>query len=229
MKRSLSLACMLASTLGAGALAQSPAEPPSAPGTSTPGATASSSVPSKIAVIQFEGVVAQTNEGQRAFAELNAKYQPRQQQIQQQSQEIDTLKKQLQSAGETLSEADRQLRLRTIDDKEKALQRSVEDARNDFSTEMNEKFSAIAQKVAAVMAKYAQDNGYTLVLDAGSAQSQSPILWAAQSTNISEAIVQAYNKQSGVPPQPASAPAAPRPSTTTTTPRTPTHRTTTSH
>ncbi len=206
MKRSLSLACLLASALGATALAQSPtaAEPPSAPGAPVASAPAG---PTKIAVIQFEGVVAQTNEGQRAFAELNTKFQPKQQQIKQASDEVDSLKKELQSAGDKLSESEKASRVRTIDEKEKSLQRNVEDARNDFSGEMNEKFSTIAQKVASVMQQYAQKNGYTLVLDA-SAQ-QSPILWASEATNISEAVVQAYNTQSGVPAQP-NAGAAPR-------------------
>jgi outer membrane protein len=210
MKRSLSLVCMLASTLGASALAQASApsqtaaEPPSAPGAAA--ATTAPAGPAKIAVIQFEAVVGQTNEGQRAFSELNTKFQPKQQQIKAASDEVDTLKKDLQTAGDKLSDPERQTRLRTIDEKEKSLQRNVEDARNDFSGEMNEKFSGIAQKVAGVMTQYAQQNGYTLILDAGSQQQQqSPILWAAESTNISEAVLQAYNKQSGVPPQPAGA------------------------
>lgn len=229
MKRSLSLVCMLASTLGMSAFAQASApsqtaaEPPSAPGA----AIAAPAGPAKIAVIQFEAVVGQTNEGQRAFAELNTKFQPKQQQIKTASDEVDTLKKDLQTAGDKLSDTERQTRLRTIDEKEKTLQRNVEDARNDFSGEMNEKFSGIAQKVAGVMTQYAQQNGYTLILDAGSQQQQqSPILWAAESTNISEAVLQAYNKQSGVPPQPAAAAGAPRtgvtptkaPARTTTTP-----------
>jgi outer membrane protein len=216
MKRSLSLVCMLASTLGASALAQTAAEPPSAPG--VPAAATAPAGPTKIAVIQFEAVVGQTNEGQRAFAELNTKFQPKQQQIKSASDEVDTLKKELQTAGDKLSDTERQTRLRTVDEKEKTLQRNVEDARNDFSGEMNEKFSGIAQKVAQVMTQYAQQNGYTLVMDAGSSQQQqSPILWAAESTNISEAVLQAYNKQSGVPPQPATA-GAPRTGPTTTRP-----------
>jgi outer membrane protein len=232
MKRSLSLVCMLASTLGVSALAQASApsqtaaEPPSAPGAPVSAAPAG---PTKIAVIQFEAVVGQTNEGQRAFAELNTKYQPKQQQIKTASDEVDTLKKDLQTAGDKLSDAERQTRLRTIDEKEKTLQRNVEDARNDFSGEMNEKFGGIAQKVAGVMTQYAQQNGYTLILDAGSQQQQqSPILWAAESTNISEAVLQAYNKQSGVPAPPAGT-AVPRPSATGTRPlpRTTTPRTTT--
>jgi outer membrane protein len=229
MKRSLSLVCMLASTLGASALAQASApaqtaaEPPSAPG--APVATAPAG-PTKIAVIQFEAVVGQTNEGQRVFAELNTKYQPKQQQIKAASDEVDTLKKDLQTSGDKLSDAERASRTRTLDEKEKSLQRSVEDARNDFGSEMNEKLGAVAQKVAAVMTKYAQQNGYTLVLDAGSQQQQSPILWAAESTNISEAVVQAYNQQSGVPPQPAATGAPRTGATTTRTPaRTPAPRT----
>jgi len=208
---------MLASTLGASALAQTAAEPPSAP--SAPVSTAPAG-PTKIAVIQFEAVVGQTNEGQRAFAELSTKYQPKQQQIKQASDEVDTLKKDLQASGDKLSDVERQTRQRTLDEKEKTLQRNVEDARNDFTGEMNEKFSGIAQKVAAVMTKYAQQNGFTLVLDAGSQQQQSPILWAAESTNISEAVVQAYNQQSGVPPQPGAAPAPRTGATTRTPPRT---------
>jgi outer membrane protein len=224
MKRSLSLVCMLASTLGASALAQTAAEPPSAPG--APAVTAPAG-PTKIAVIQFEAVVGQTNEGQRAFAELNTKYQPKQQQIKAESDEVDTLKKDLQTAGDKLSDTERQTRLRTIDEKEKTLQRNVEDARNDFSGEMNEKFGGIAQKVATVMTQYAQQNGYTLILDAGSQQQQqqSPILWAAESTNISEAVLQAYNKQSGVPAPPPGT-AAPRPGATTARPTTRTPSTT---
>ena len=221
MKRSLSLVCMLASTLGASALAQTAAEPPAAPGAASATASAPAG-PTKIAIIQFEGVVAQTNEGQRAFAQLNAKFQPKQTQIKQQSDEVDSLKKDLQTAGDKLSETERASRLRTIDEKEKSLQRNVEDARNDFSGEMNETFQGIAQKVAQVMTTYAQQNGYTVVLDAG--QQQSPILWAAESTNISEAVVQAYNQKSGVPPQPASA-GAPAPKTGGATTRTPAPRT----
>jgi Skp family chaperone for outer membrane proteins len=205
MKRSLSLVCMLASTLGASALAQTAAEPPAAPGAA---ATAPAPAgPTKIAIIQFEGVVAQTNEGQRAFAQLNTKYQPKQTQIKQQSDEIDSLKKDIQAAGDKLSEGERATRLRSIDEKEKSLQRSVEQAREDFSGELNETFQGIAQKVAQVMTDYAQKQGYTVVLDAG--QQQSPILWASESTNISEAVVQAYNQKSGVPAQPAPAGAAP--------------------
>jgi outer membrane protein len=68
----------------------------------------------------------------------------------------------------------------------------------------------VAQKVFEVVDTYAKDQGYTLVLDVS--QQQSPVLWAADSTNITKAIVDAYNVKSGVPAPPAQAdlPAAPK-------------------
>jgi outer membrane protein len=224
LPRSLSLACLLASGLGASALAQSSsAAVPNAPSAGGMAAAPAPAGPSKVAVIMFQGVVAQTNEGQRNFAEIRKKYEPKQALIKQQSDEIDALEKQLQTAGATLSETERASRLRTIDEKKKALQRTGEDAQNDFQQEIQQTYAALAEKVFGSVQQYATQNGYTLVVDAS--QQQSPVLWANPSTDISAAVVQAYNLKSGVPAPTASAaptPAAPsatprpRPSTTTT-------------
>jgi outer membrane protein len=58
-----------------------------------------------------------------------------------------------------------------------------------------------------------QQQGYTVVLDVS--QQQNPVLWAADSTNITKPILDAYNVKSGVPAPPPSAqgaaPAAPKP------------------
>jgi outer membrane protein len=248
MKRSLTLMCLLASTVGVSALAQAgtptaSTQPPAAPGAAAPGAAAPGAAagdatlpagPTKVAVILFQPAVAQTNEGQRDFGKLRTKFEPRQNQLKQASDEIDSLKKQLQTSGDKLTDAERQSRLRTIDEKEKALQRTAEDAQNDFTSEMNEMYQQLAQKVAAVMQTYAQQQGYTVVLDAS--QQQAGVIWAAQSMNITEAVVAAYNAKSGVPPQAApagattgGATAAPR-STPTRTPATTTpHTSTTPH
>ena len=220
MKRSLTLVCLLASATGVGYLASSSiafAQAPSAPAPASAGLTAAAAdVPGnpKIAIIAFQQAVAATNEGQRNFAQLRTKFEPKQAALKAQNDEIDSLKKQLQDAGSTLSEPERDSRLRTIDEKTKSLQRSAEDAQNEASTAMNDMYQQLAQKVYAVLETYSQQNQFTLVLDT-SAQ-QTPVLWAPPSSDITKAVVDAYNAKSGVPPQPAaSAPSAPRPSTST--------------
>jgi outer membrane protein len=221
MKRSFTLVCLLASATGVGilsstssALAQTPSAP--TPAGSTAGLSAAPAVPTnaKIAIIAFQQAVAATNEGQRNFAQLRVKFEPKQAQLKSQSDEIDSLKKQLQDAGTTLSEPERDSRLRTIDEKTKSLQRSAEDAQNEASGAMNDMYQQLAQKVYAVLETYSQQNQFTLVLDT-SAQ-QTPVLWAPPSSDITKAVVDAYNAKSGVPPQPAAGgtPSAPRPSTT---------------
>ena len=219
MKRSFTLVCLLASATGVGilsstgsAFAQTPSAP--TPAGSTAGLAAAPAVPTnaKIAIIAFQQAVAATNEGQRNFAQLRVKFEPKQAQLKSQSDEIDSLKKQLQDAGSTLSEPERDSRLRTIDEKTKSLQRSAEDAQNEASGAMNDMYQQLAQKVYAVLDAYSNQNKFTIVLDT-SAQ-QTPVLWANQASDITKAVVDAYNAKSGVPAQPAAAaPAAPRPST----------------
>ena len=151
----------------------------------------------KIAIIAFQQAVAATNEGQRNFAQLRTKFEPKQAALKAQSDEIDSLKKQLQDAGANLSEPERDSRLRTIDEKTKSLQRTAEDAQNEASGAMNDMYQQLAQKVYAVLDAYSNQNKFTIVLDT-SAQ-QTPVLWANQGSDITKAVVDAYNAKSGVP------------------------------
>jgi outer membrane protein len=196
MKRSLALIATLASGLALSAAAQ------------TLPAAAAPAGPVKIAVIAFQAAVAQTNEGQRNFADLQKKYSPKREQLRTLAEEIDTETKQLQAQGDKLSEAVLASRTKAIEDKKKQLQRDSEDAQNDFKQEMQEIFNTLASKVGDVLTSYEQQQGYTLVLDY--AQQQSPVLYAQPSTDITKAIIDAYNVKSGVPAPPPQ-PAAPRP------------------
>lgn len=196
MKRSLSLVCVLAMSLGMTAMAQTSHSTPKAQGTN--------GAHQKIAVIMFQAAVARTNEGQRDLQNMQKKFGPKRDQLQKEGAAINALKKQLQASGKTLSSSQRQQKLNQIKEKEKELQQQVQDARSDFQNEMGSSFNSLAQKVGAVLTAYAKQHGYTIVLDAGS--QGSPVLWASPATNITKAVIAAYNKKSGVPAPPPSAP-----------------------
>jgi outer membrane protein len=209
MKRSLVFAVILASGFALTAAAQTPAEPAAASAATAPAG------PPKIAVVAFQMAVGQTNEFQRNFADLQKKYDPKRQQLKVLSDDVDNLTKQLQAQGDKLSDGERASRAKTIDDKKKQLQRQGEDAQNDFQGEMQEMYNGVASKVYDVLSTYAQQQGFTLVLDVS--QQQNPVLYAHESTNITKPILDAYNVKSGVPAPPAQpaasapAPTAPRP------------------
>jgi len=209
MKLSLAtVTILLASGLALNASAQVPA----APAVSAEPAAAAPAGPAKIAVVAFQVAVAQTNEGQRNFADLQKKYDPKRQQLKALSDDVDNLTKQLQTQGDKLSEAEKASRAKTIDDKKKQLQREAEDDQNDFQQEIQEMYNSLASKVYDTLASYAQQHGYTLVLDV--AQQQTPVLYATESTNITKAVIEAYNVKSGVPAPPPAAPTPQAPAKT---------------
>ena len=210
MKRTFALVLILASGIVLSADAQTQAAPAAAP----------AAVPAKIAVVAFQLAVAQTNEGQLDFGDLQKKYAPKEAALKTLSDEIDNLTKQLQAQGASLSEAERANKAKVIDDKKKQLDRDSEDARNDFQADIQEMYNSLASKVYDVMSSYAEQQGFTLVLDIS--QQQTPVLFSANGTNITKQVIDAYNLKSGVPAPPAQQapapgsqasprPAAPRP------------------
>jgi outer membrane protein len=198
MKRSLALIVTLASGLALNAAAQTlPAPAAEAP-----------AGPAKIAVIAFQAAVAQTNEGQRNFADLQKKFGPKRDHMRAMNDEVGTLTKELQTQGDKLSDEQRASRTRTLEEKKKQLQRDAEDGENDFKAESQEIFNSLASKVYEVLLSYAKQQGYSIVLDVS--QEQNPVLFANQSINITKVVIDAYNVKSGVPAPPAQA-AAPAP------------------
>jgi outer membrane protein len=204
MNRSIVIPVLMASGLVLASAAQTPAppRPASAPAVAQVG-------PAKIAVVAFQVAVGQTNEFQRNFADLQKKWEPKRQELKKLSDDVDASTKTLQTQGATLSEAERANRAKQIDDKKKTLDRSAEDAQNDFQQEMQDLYAGTASKVYDVLSTYAQQNGFTLVLDVAS--QQTPVLYAIQGTDITKAVIDAYNVKSGVPAPPQGTPAAPVP------------------
>lgn len=184
MKRLLTIASLAAAAMLPLAQAQKPA-------------AAANDAPSKVAVIAFQAAVAKTNEGQTSFAELEKKFQPKQESIDSLKTQVDTLTKQLQTDGPKLTDSERSARAKAIDDKTKELDRTAQEARTDFQQEIGQAYGALAEKVYGVMKAYAEQNGYTLVLDYSG--QQSPVLFAGQTTDITDKVIAAYNAKSGVP------------------------------
>ncbi len=210
----------VAQTTGASA-ATPPATTAPAPAAAAP--VAPQAIPAKIAIIEYEQVAAATNEGQRVLQDIQKKYEPKKAQLDALATEIDSLQKQLQAAGNNLSEEDRNSRLRAIDTKQKQYQRDADDAQNAYNADVQDAIGKVAQKLGPVVMKYVQQNGYTMLLDNnGSPQGAGglTLLWAP-GADISQAVVDAYNTSSGVAAPAPSAPSAtrPRPTTPATTPK----------
>jgi outer membrane protein len=168
-----------------------PAAPPSNPLANATG--------TKVAVVDMQGAIAGSNEGQRDFEALAKKFEPRRVELQKQNTDIEDLKKQLSTQGDKMNAEAHESLVKSIESKTKSLQRSAEDAQNDFQQQQNEIAQRILQKMAPVITKFVADGGYGLIIDASTPWPQGPIVLAAPSMDITKNIVEAYNAQSGVP------------------------------
>jgi outer membrane protein len=187
---------VLSAMMAGMAMAQAPAAAPAA----------SSAAPTKVGVIQIQAALAATKEGQKAAAELETKLGPRKKELESRQSEIKELQDRLQRGGNTLSDSAKEDLTRNIDTKTKSYNRQLEDAQAELEAEQQKLVNVLGQKMMAVIDKYAQQNGFAIVLDVSN--QNTPVLYASNTVDITKEVIDLYDKTSFTP---SSAPAAARP------------------
>jgi outer membrane protein len=166
----------------------------------------------KFAVINIQGAIISTKDGQKAAAELQQKTAPKKKELEQKQNEINGLQDQLNKGSNTLSDSAKNDIYKNIEFKKKGLQREVEDAQADLEADQQKLLSQLGQKILAVIEKYSRDNGITMVLDVSNPQTS--VLYASPSVDITKEIIDLYDKSSASAGGPAPAPAPKAPATT---------------
>jgi outer membrane protein len=197
------------------------AAPATGAGTSPAAPASSPTIPtgtgSKLGTINIEQAVVGSNEGQRDFAALQKKLEPKQNELKSQNDELESLQKQYQTQSDKLNDDAKATLMKQIETKKKSFDRSVQDAQEDAQNQQKEIFQRILQKMAPVIVKHAQESGFAMIVDTSNPWPQSPILWYGEGGDITKAVVDLYNAQSGVPAPTAAGttpkPAGPKPAT----------------
>jgi len=174
----------------------------------TPGPAITGATGTKIGTINIEQAIFATNEGQRDFEALRKKMEPKDNELKGMNDEVDSLKKQLNTQGEKLNDEARATLVKQVEQKQKSLERAMQDARDDLQNQQNDIAQRILQKMAPLLVKYAGDSGFGVIMDTSNPWPNGPVLWAGPAVDITKAIVDAYNAQSGVPAPVPDAPKA---------------------
>jgi outer membrane protein len=223
--KKLALGLGLSTVVGTFACAQGAATPSTgAPAAATPSAStpsgvppaATGPVPTKIGVVNIQQAIQECAEGKKEIDGLQTKFAPKQIELKQQSDDVENLKKQYQAQAAKLSDEEKGRQAKAIDTKQKALQRSAEDFQNEAQQAEQDVINRIGSKMVAVLEKYANANGFAVVLDVSNPQT-SPVLYATQGTVITKELVDAYDKENpagATKPAGAAKPPAPRPQAT---------------
>ncbi len=183
------------------ASAQAPASPQVKPPVSqTPGV-----LPTKIAIISVQQAIMSTGDGRKAAAEMQAKFNPRQEALKKMQADIQAMQDQMKKGSATLSDDAKGKLARDIDNKSKVFQRDADELNADIEQENGRLMQDLGSKMQAVWEQYLPQNGYAILLDVGS--QQTPVLWAAAAVDITPEIIKLYDQAH--PVAAGSAPAAP--------------------
>ncbi|MGC2657786.1 MAG: OmpH family outer membrane protein [Bryobacteraceae bacterium] len=158
------------------------------------GAYAQTPATSKVGVISMQGALVGTKDGQKASQELEVKWAPKKKEMDARGAEISQLEDQMRKGGSLMSEDKRNQMLRDIDEKKKRYERDAQDAQEELNQDQNKVLQSLAQRLYAVVEKFAKDNGYTMIIDV-SAQN-TPVLYASSGVDITQDIIALYDKTS---------------------------------
>ena len=169
-------------------------------------------LPTKIAIIAIQQAIMATKEGSAAGAALNTKYEPKKADFEKRQRDIQALQDQLKKGSATMSDDAKAKIERDIDSKTKALQRDTQDTSADYEEEMGKVYQEMGNKMLQIIEQYSYQNGYAVVLDVSN--QQTPVIWAAPSSNIIADIIKLYDQaHPGLPAATKPAAAGPKPPT----------------
>jgi len=174
----------------------------------------------KVGIIHIQNAIISTKDGQKAAADLTAKFAPKKADLEKKQSLVAQLQDQLRKGSNTMSEEAKEKLMREIDQTDKSIKRDTEDDNAELEQEQGRIMQELGQRMMAVIDKYAKDNGYAMILDVSSAQ--SPVLYATSGIDITQDIIALYDKNSPAatsssspapktptPPPAAAKPAAP--------------------
>ncbi len=142
----------------------------------------------KMAVVSLQRAVLESDEIQKASAAMEAKYKPRQQEIEKLQRDLQAIQQQLQTgAGKLTQQAEADLTAQG-QRKQREVQRMGEDLQADVERERNEILGASTRRMAEVVKKLAEEKGYDVVVDT------SNTVYFKVALDITAEALAAYNK-----------------------------------
>ncbi len=175
-----------------------PDAPSAAPANNPAGAATLKATGTKVGTINIEQAIFSSNEGQRDFQSLSKKFEPKQAELKNTADELDSLQKQLSAQQDKLNDEARDKLVKQIEAKKKGFDRAQQDAQEDFQGQQGEIGNKILTKMAPLIVKYAADHDYGMILDTSQQWPRGPVIWYGPAVDITQPVVDAYNAQSGV-------------------------------
>jgi outer membrane protein len=158
----------------------------------------------KVAVVNIQDAVFKSAEIQKADGEMQARYKPRQDEINRVTAEGNDLVQKYQAGQGKMTELAATDLQAQIQRRQRDLQRLQEDLNGDVERDRNDILTKASQKMGDVVKKLAEEKGFDLVVDS------STTLYFKPALDLTDDALAAYNKAypvAAAPAKPAAKPA----------------------
>jgi outer membrane protein len=189
---------LLAAALSLAALpAAGQAAPPAAPGPNT-----------RVAIVDIRVAMQSTAEGKQLGAELQSQFSAKQADLDNMRKSLEDIQTRLRNGGPTLSDDERARLERSGERLQRQLQRKQEEYQQDANDAQQDAFDKLGRKMADVVARYARENNFGVIMDA----SQACQVYCSNQLDVTQDIIRLYDQAN--PVKAGAAAAKPAPSST---------------
>jgi len=145
----------------------------------------------RVALIDFQAAILQTEEGKAAKAKIEKEVDSRKKELLSQQQELKKLEDDFEAKRSVLSEDEKGSRTRDLQSKYMAFQRSQVTLDQEVRQKEMQETQKIFQKLSSIVEEYAKKHNFDLVFEKGA----GAVLYIAQNSDITTDVVAIYNQR----------------------------------
>ena len=136
----------------------------------------------KIGFIATERVLRESAPAVRSLKKIEREFEKREADLKKKDQQIRALQTQVERDGPTLSETDRNNKVRELSNLTREFQRDERSFREDRNLRMNEELASLQERADKIIKQIADQEKFDLIL-------QEPVVWASPRIDITDRVI----------------------------------------
>ena len=164
--------------------------------------------PQKIAVIEVQRIIQESAIGKESLARVQRLQQAKQEDLAKRQKDLRDLEQKIQEQGKSLSEEAMEKLQKDYQAKAVDLKRFQDDAQRDLEDAQRKELKTLEERIMPVIDVVGKEMGFTVIFN----KFQSGLLFAAEDSDITNAVITRFNTQIAAPAaKPAAAAPAAKP------------------
>jgi outer membrane protein len=147
----------------------------------------------RIAVVDMQRALNETEDGRRAKARLKRLFKTRQQALDQRQTELKKMKEDIERQRDVLSKSALQSKLEEYQKAFVELQTTYVEYQRELAQKEASLTKGILERMAGILQRMGQRDGYTMIVE----RNEGGVMWVPSNLDVTNELIQRYNKGEG--------------------------------